>query len=119
MHETGRRIAENCERPSEAPDDSCGGAVIVLRDAEIVGVHVVALEAPGKILEPQFVIESAAYIDEKRIVDEASRVEMTNASHGIHEGTQLADIGGVARPGDYVVLGYAAGSIKAAAIKHK
>src|SRR5437764_11437855 len=53
----------------ESPDNSGGGAVIVLVVAGVMGVHVVALHAPGKILEEKFVIETAASIDNQRVIN--------------------------------------------------
>lgn len=53
----------------ESPDKTGGCAVIVLRIAGVVRVHVVALNAPGEILEKDFVVEAAAHIDYKRVID--------------------------------------------------
>ena len=107
---------------SEAPDDTGGSAVVVLISAEVVGVHVVALQAPGEVLEEEFVVRAAADVDDQRVVDEAARVQVTNAGHGMHEGPPLPEVGRQAWAGDRVVLRNVARircAVEAAGIDHQ
>src|ERR1700736_890689 len=78
------------EGDSEAPDNSGGGVVVLLIGTGVVTVQVVALQPPGKILEGKLVVEAAAYVDGDGVVDEAVRVDMPNAGHGVHERTPLS-----------------------------
>src|SRR5579864_4566332 len=100
---------------SEAPDNSGGGAVVILGRAGVMSMHIVALETPGEILEPQLVIDAAAHVDHQRVVHKAIGVEVPDASHGIDERAPLSEIRRDTRPGHGIVLGYAF-AIKAAAI---
>src|SRR5947209_3616966 len=71
----------------ESPDKTGGGAVIVLRVAGVMRVHVIALNAPGEILQEDFVIEAAAHIDDQRVIHKCvGRTNVTNAGHGMNEG---------------------------------
>lgn len=81
-----------------------------------MGVHVIALKAPGKILEEEFVVDAAADINFQRVVDEASGIQVANAGHGVDEGTPLSEIGGDAGAAHDVVLNESAATVKAADI---
>jgi len=81
-----------------------------------MGVHVIALKAPGKILEEKFVVDAAADINFQRVVDEASGIQVANAGHGVDEGTPLSEIGGDAGAAEDVVLNESAAAIEAADI---
>jgi len=91
----------------EAPDNSSGSAVIVLICAGVVAVHVVALKAPRKTLEAEFVVHATADINKEGIVDEPAGVQVADASHCLHERTPSADIGGVANATYTIVLFHA------------
>ena len=93
---------------SESPHNSGRRAVIVLSGAGVTGVHVVTLESPGKVLKSQLVVDTAAYVDEDRIVDEAAGVQVADAGHGIDKGAPSSDIAGEPRTRHGVVLGDAA-----------
>ncbi len=101
---------------SEAPNNSCRCAVVVLSRAGVARVHVISLESPGKILERKFVVESAANIDEERIVDKSAGIQVPHADHGIDEGTEFADVGGDPWAADEVVLSNAGAAVKAAGV---
>src|SRR5580704_15315452 len=92
------------QRNSEAPYQAGGCAVVALIGAEVVAAHVIALQAPGKILEHEFVVGAAADVDDDWIVNVAERLEMLNASHGVDKGTPFSEVGGKARAEDGVIL---------------
>lgn len=101
----------------ESPDETGGGAVIVLRVAGVMRVHVIALNTPGEVLEEHFVIEAAAHIDHQRVIDKCiGRTNVTNAGHGMNEGSDLSDIGGESGAANNVVLPQAIAAVKAAAV---
>src|ERR1051326_3356026 len=101
---------------SESPDDAGGGAIVVLGGAQIMGMHVIALKAPGEILEEEFVVDAAADINFQRIVNKASGIQVAHARHGVDEGTPLSKIGGDAGTAQEVVLNKSAAAVKAADI---
>src|ERR1035438_1200535 len=109
-----RADGERCAG-SESPDNSGGGAVVVLVGAGIVTVHVIALQPPGKILEGKFIVGAAADVDRERVIDEAVGVYVADASHGMHEGAPFSVGDRKARTADDVIL-LDPGAIKAAAI---
>ncbi len=104
---------------SEAPDDSGRCAVIVLRRAGIAGVHVVSLKAPGEVLERKLVIEPAANIDKKRIIDKSAGIQVPHADHCVDEWPKLSDVGGDAGTADEVVLSHSGAAVKAAGVDDK
>lgn len=81
-----------------------------------MGVHVVALKAPGKILEEELVVDAAANIDFQRVVDEAAGIQVANTGHGVDEGTPLSEIGGNTGAAEEVVLHESAAPVEAADI---
>jgi len=81
-----------------------------------MGVHVIALKAPGKILEEEFVVDAAAHINFQRVVDEASGIQVANAGHGVDEGTPLSKVSGDAGAAHDVVLNESAAAVEAAGI---
>src|SRR5579864_1553716 len=95
-----------CRQASKAPHEPSGGAVIVLVSAGVVAVEVVALEAPGEILEAELVVRTAAYVDDVWVIDEAHRVHMTDAAHALQEGAPLSKVKGEPRAGNADVLRY-------------
>src|SRR5207248_1839849 len=104
---------------SEPPDDSGRGAVIILIGAGVMGVHVIALHTPGKILKKQFVIKTATHIDFERIVNESiGRAHMPDTSHRVDEGAQFPHIYRKTRAAEYVVLPNPA-AVETAAIDDK
>src|SRR5436305_4794808 len=83
-------------------------------------VHVIALNTPGEILEKYFVIEAAANVDHKRVIDKGvGRAHVTDAGHGMNERPDLADIGGEAGATDNVVLPQAVAAIETAAVHYQ
>src|SRR5271165_934681 len=123
MSRGGNSDADSCACPgvSEAPDDAGGSAVVILSCAEVAGMHVIALHPPGKVFEENFVVRTAADVDHHRVIDEAARVQMSNAGHAVHKGAPLPEGGRQARPGNRVVLRDVAGiplTVKTAAIDH-
>ena len=104
------------ELVSEPPDKSGRSAVIVLGGAEVVGVHVVSLKAPGEILEGEFVVEAATYVDFNRVIDEASRVQVPDAGHGMDEWAEISSIHREAWAAENVVLSNARTAVEATAI---
>src|SRR5438270_12947238 len=89
----------------EPPDKAGGCAVIVLRVAGVMRVHVIALNTPGEILEKYFVIKAAANVDHQRVIHKGvGRANVPNAGHGMDERPDLTDIGGEAGATDNVVL---------------
>src|SRR5260370_27083271 len=88
----------------EAPDNSRGCPVIVLVGARIMTVHVVALQAPGKVLEGKFVVCSTADVDGRGVVDEAVGVHVPNAAHAVYEGPPFSDRDGEPRASENVGL---------------
>src|SRR5579864_4878209 len=104
----------------ESPDKTGGGAVIVLRVAGVMRVHVIALNAPGEILEEDFVIEAAAHIDHQRVIDKrVGRAHVTNAGHGMNEGSDLSYIRRQPGAADNVVLPQAIAAIETAAVHNQ
>src|SRR5579864_2965674 len=110
-----------CRQASKAPHEPSGGAVIVLVGAGVVAVEVIALEAPGEILEAEFVVCAAAYVDDVRVIDEAHRIYVTDAAHTLHEGSPLSKVKREPRAGNADVLRYriVAASIITTAIDHQ
>src|SRR5947209_1569506 len=83
-------------------------------------VHVVALHAPGEILEKYFVIEAAANVDHQRVIYKGvGRANVPNAGHGMNERPDLADICGEPGAADDIVLAQAIAAIKAATIHYQ
>ena len=102
----------------ETPDDSGGGAVVILDSTGVVTVHVVTLETPGKVLEAKLVVDPTANVDEKRVVDEAAGVQVPDTSHAVDEGAPATQVGGEADTAERVVLGHAL-SVEAASVDHQ
>src|SRR5579863_1110726 len=80
-------------------------------------MHVIALEAPREILEEDLVIDTAADVDDDGIVDKAAGIQVTNSGHSVNERPKAPDGGGIARPGDEVILRDATGSVETAGIE--
>src|ERR1700681_4070636 len=106
------------DRWSEAPDQSGGSAVIVLRGAAVVTAEVIALQAPGEILEVKFVVGAAAHSDGEGIVDEAVGIDVADSGHGLHERAPFSVSEGKARAADEDVLSDPLAEI-AAAVGHQ
>src|SRR5205085_1046383 len=100
--------------------ETSGGAVIVLRVAGVMRVHVIALNAPGEVLKEDFVIEAAAHVDHQRVIHKGvGRAHVTDAGHGMNKGSDLTDIGGEAGATDNVVLPQAVAAIETAAVHYQ
>src|SRR5579859_1064055 len=104
---------------SEAPDNTGRRAVVILRGAQIMRVHIVALQAPGEILKEELIVGAAANVDLQRVVNEAAGVQMTNAGHGVDERPPLSETGREAWAAQRVVLHQAFAAIKPADIRHQ
>src|SRR5579859_681624 len=84
-----------------------------------MGAHVIALTAPGKILEEEFVVDAATDINFQRVVDEALGIQVADAGHGVDEGTPFSEIGGDTWAAEDVVLNESAAAVEAADIGNK
>src|SRR5580765_8897483 len=122
MREGGNQIVANSgtEGPerSEPPDDSGGCSVVILHGAGVLGVHVIALQSPGEILEPQLVVHTASGVYDQWLIDGSAGVQVANAGHGMNKWSPFADIGGETRTAHGVVLGFAA-AVEAAAVDYQ
>jgi hypothetical protein len=108
---------------SKTPDNSGGGAIVVLVCAQIAAVHVVSLQAPRETVERQLIVGAAAKIDSQRIIDVAAGIDVLDSGHGVGERPPLSVIGVEAGTDKSVVLRDAESSdafaIKAAAVEHE
>src|ERR1700733_13667445 len=104
---------------SESPHQSSGSAKIILSRAQHVCVHVVELQAPGKVMkkeELKFAIHAAAGILRDRVVSHAIRCHALGSAHDVDEGTPLAVVEGKSWAQEQVVL-LNSPAIKTAAIQ--
>src|SRR5579859_1447155 len=92
---------------SEAPDDTGRCAVIVLGSAQVMGVHVVALQAPGKILKTEPVVSASTYVDHERVIDKSARIQVADAGHAVNKRPPPVQIGGEPQATEGVILGHA------------
>src|ERR1035437_4447271 len=109
-----------CRDTSEAPDKSSGSPVVVLIGAAVMAIQIVALQSPGEVLETKSVVRAAAYVDRHWVVDEAIRVYVPDAGHGVHEGAPFSVAEGYtwATEKDVLCNWRSAISIVTAAIEH-
>src|SRR5437899_10762144 len=98
---------EAAEARSEAPYNSSGCAVVVLVGAGVATMHVVALQPPRKILEEEFVVHAATYVQRGWAIDEVVGIDVANAAHGMHERSPFSETCGHPQAAENIVLGNA------------
>src|SRR5215469_11200821 len=92
---------------SKPPDNAGRCAVVVLIRAGVVGMHEVALHAPGKVLEPELVVDASADIDQQRTIREPAGVPVTDPGHRVHERAPLAHSDRIPRAAHNVIFRFA------------
>src|ERR1700739_2598633 len=92
---------------SKAPHDPSRRAVIVLRVTGLVRMHIVALYAPGEVLEEELVVRAPAHVDHHRAPNKSAGIQAANPAHNLEERAPPAGIGEQTRASHCLVLGNA------------
>src|ERR1700756_2608581 len=100
---------------SKAPHDSGRCAVIVLRVAGVMRMHVVALHTPGEVLDEEFIVRATADVDDQRAPYKSAGIQTANTCRRLDERSPPSGIDEKTRASDRLVLGHPL-AIKAAAI---
>src|SRR5579864_2296250 len=69
-----------------------------------MGVHVIALHAPGKILEEDLVVHPAADVDHEGPVNDSAGIDPVNSSHGVNKWTPFFVLHREARTAHEIVV---------------